>query len=69
MSSRLRKARRERTARKTMLLRVFVVLLAGLLLTVVTGVGVGVAFVTTSLKGLPDPDKPGAFRVAQPTKI
>jgi membrane carboxypeptidase/penicillin-binding protein len=52
-----------------MLLRVFVVLLAGLLLTVVTGVGVGVAFVTTSLKGLPDPDKPGAFRVAQPTKI
>jgi 1A family penicillin-binding protein len=53
----------------TMLLRVVVVLFAGLLLTVALGVVAGLTYLDDSLKGLPDPDKPGAFRVAQPTKI
>ena len=52
-----------------MLLRVAFVLVAGLVLTLVAGVAVAATFWTQSLKGLPDPDKPGAFRVAQPTKI
>jgi 1A family penicillin-binding protein len=69
MSSRLRKARRERTARTATLLRVVAVLIGGLVLTVVLSVVAGLLYVDDSLKGLPDPDKPGAFRVAQPTKI
>ncbi len=69
MSSRLRKARRERTAKKQLLLRVLAVLAAGMLLTLVAVAVVGLVFVQQSLTGLPDPDAPGAFRVAQPTKI
>jgi 1A family penicillin-binding protein len=53
----------------TMLVRVAAVLLGGLLLTVALGIVAGLMYVEQSLKGLPDPDKPGAFRVAQPTKI
>ncbi|MDO8916179.1 MAG: PBP1A family penicillin-binding protein [Coriobacteriia bacterium] len=50
-------------------LRVALALVAGTVgIAVLAAAGV-LAFVAQSLQGLPDPSKPGAFRVAQPTKI
>jgi 1A family penicillin-binding protein len=69
MSSRLRRLRKERGGAKRMWLRVALAVVVGTLgLAVLVAAGV-LAFVAQSLKGLPDPGKPGAFRVAQPTKI
>lgn len=69
MSRRLRKARGERAARTTRWIRVVAALAVGTAALAVAAAGFGVLFVTQSLQNLPDPDKPGAFRVAQPTKI
>ena len=69
MSSRLRRIRKEREGTKRVWLRVVLVLLAGGVGTVVLVAAGVLAYVAQSLQGLPDPAKPGAFRVAQPTKI
>jgi penicillin-binding protein 1A len=69
MSSRLRRIRKERGGATRIWIRVVLVLVAGAVGTVAL-VAAGVfAYVAQSLQGLPDPEKPGAFRVAQPTKI
>jgi len=69
MSSRLRRIRKERAGTKRAWLRVVLVVLAGAVGLVVLAALLGFAYLNQSLQGLPDPDKPGAFKIAQPTKI
>lgn len=67
MSSRLRRTRRNRG--RVIALRLIAIIAALVVLLTVLGAGFAYAFVTYSLKGLPDVDDPNAFKVAQPTKI
>jgi 1A family penicillin-binding protein len=67
MSSRLRREHKSRWRRVIPIVLAVAVVLT--LLTVLVGAGVAWAYVTYSLKGLPNVDDPSAFRVAQPTKI
>ncbi len=69
MSSRLRNIRKGRGRTARIVMRVLVALAATVILTVALTAVLGLAYVDNSLKGLPDPNKPGAFQVAQPTKI
>lgn len=70
MSSRRRRARLKlRQRRKIMSLQIAGIL-AGLMLLITVVAGLGIFALTTSwLQGLPDPDAPGAFDVAQATRI
>jgi len=69
MSSRLRKMRKARAGTKRMWLRAAAIVAAGLFGLTALAALAGAAYFADAMKGLPDPDKPGAFRIAQPTKI
>ena len=69
MSSRLRRIRKEREGTKRVWLRVLTVVVASVVGLTVLGATAGLAYVGQALQGMPDPDKPGAFRIAKPTKI
>ncbi|HET6351227.1 MAG TPA: PBP1A family penicillin-binding protein [Coriobacteriia bacterium] len=61
--------RRRRTNRKNVLLRVLAIILIAVLVVALSGVAVAAAAVNTWLDNLPDPNAPGAFDVAQATRI
>lgn len=67
MSSRLRRERKTRWRRVVAIGLVATV--ASLLLVVLLSAGLAYAYAASALKGLPDVDEPGAFDVAQPTKV
>jgi 1A family penicillin-binding protein len=69
MSSRLRKVRKVRDAKKRALLGALTLIVGGFLLSVTLAVTALFLFVDQSLQGLPDAAKVGAFRIPQPTKI
>ncbi len=69
MSRRSRRRRNRRTPASKIFLRITAVFLGTLLLLTAAGATTAMAAVNVWLKGLPDYQSPGAFDVAQPTKI